>query len=209
MAKLKIVGTVSADSVRKHTKMDWDEWVTALNKRASRSWSHQELVALLKNEFRLRAWWQQEVARGYLIAIGVREPQQTLKGTYTTTATKSLPTALKKVFSFIVSPEGQKNWLQPMYAIRIAPKGTFECDGGIFGEFRAVTTNKKIRLNWIDPDWPRKTVVEVNLYAKPKGKCMIVINHTDLPTLSAKAKMHARWRSAVDEIAIGLGSLDT
>ncbi len=200
------VGSVSAESVTKHTKKDWQNWVEILSKRGCSSWSHQDLVQLLKKEFRLSIWWQQEVARGYLIAIGVRQPNQTLKGTYTTTVTKSLLTTSKKLFAFLISAEGQAIWLQPLDVVPIKKAQQFECAGGIFGEFRTVTSGKTMRFTWVDEDWPRKTVVQLILYPKPKGKCMMVINHVDLPTSAAKVKMHTRWREAVDNLADTLAS---
>ncbi len=87
-----------------------------------------------------------------------------------------------------------------MYPVKIVEKQTFECEGGIFGKFRTVTADKKLRFTWIDEDWPNKSVVQIHLYLKPNNKCMIVIDHTDLPTLKAKTQMHQRWRAAVDEI---------
>ncbi len=100
MSKTAKVGSVSAESVKKHTKKDWDDWIQVLNKRSYQSLSHQELVQMLKMEFKLTPWWQQEVARGYQIALGVRVPSQTLKGTYTTTATKSLLVPAKNILVF-------------------------------------------------------------------------------------------------------------
>lgn len=201
MGKTSKVGSVSAESVKKHTKRDWDEWIDVLGKLVGRSWSHQEIVALLKTKFRLSTWWQQEVARGYQIATGVREPHQTLKGTYTTTATKSLLLPAKTIFSFLVSPKGQAIWLDPMSPTKIKEGQQFECNSGVFGEFRTVKANQRLRFFWINEDWPRKTVVQLHLYPKPKGKCMIAVDHSDLPTMKAKEEMHAYWRKAVDSLA--------
>lgn len=201
MSPVSKIGSVSSVSVKKHTKKDWENWIKILNSRSAQLMSHQELVQFLKKEFKLTTWWQQEVARGYHIAIGRRVPYQTLKGTYTTTATKSLLFPAKKIFSFLTSKEGQNLWLKPMYPVQFKEKQSFECDGGIFGEIKSMTSNKKIRLTWIDPDWIKKSVVQIELYLKPKEKTMIVINHIDLPNLKAKTEMHARWRKAIDQIA--------
>jgi hypothetical protein len=114
-SKLLKVGSVTSISVKKHTNNDWNAWINILNKNNCQALSHQQLVQLLKNKFKLTVWWQQEVARGYQIAIGARIPNQTLKGTYTTTATKSISNSAKEIFDFLVSPEGQKIWLKPLY----------------------------------------------------------------------------------------------
>jgi len=201
MNLIQKVGSVSSESVKKHTKKDWESWIKILNSRSAQLMSHQELVQLLKKEFKLTTWWQQEVARGYQTAIGLRIPHQTLKGTYTTTATKSLSISAKKIYLYLISEEGQNLWLKPMYPVQFKEKQSFECEGEIFGEIRTLIKNKKIRISWIDPDWPRKSIVHIELYSKPKSKTMIVINHTDLPSLKVKTQMHAHWRGAVDQIA--------
>ena len=204
MDKIQKVASVSAESVKKHTKKDWNTWTQILNRRSCQTFTHQQLVQLLKTEFKLTPWWQQVVARSYQIAIGVRIPNQTLKGTYTTTVTKSVKISVKELFNFLLSTKGQNIWLKPLYPVKIAANQNFECEGGIFGEFRTITANKKLRLTWINEDWPQKTVVQINLYLKPGKKTMIVISHIDLPTLKAKTAMHARWRKAVDDIFAAL-----
>lgn len=198
------LGGVTSASVKKHTQKDWDEWVKTLNRKSYQSKTHQNLVQILKKEFKLTPWWQQVVARGYQIAIGVRDPNATLKGTFTTTATISLSVSAKEIFKFMTTPEGQLLWLKPLYPITLKSKETFECEGGVFGEFRTVSSPAKIRFTWIDEDWLKKSTVNIFLYSKPKKKTMIVINHNDLPTMKAKLQMHQRWRTAVDSIAEAL-----
>ena len=103
----------------------------------------------------------------------------------------------------MTSEEGQAIWLKPLYPIKIKVKESFECEG-VFGEFRTVEANKKIRFTWVNEDWPQKTVVQVHLYIKPGKKCMIVIDHADIPNLKAKAEMHSKWRAAIDALAEAL-----
>lgn len=198
------LGGASDESVKKHTGKDWEQWVKTLNRKSYQSESHQNLVQILKKEFKLTPWWQQVVARGYRVAIGARDPNATLKGTFVTTATKSLSISAKEIFTFLRSPAGQLLWLKPLYPINVVAKSTFECEGGIFGEFRSVKAPCKIRFTWIDEEWPQKSVIDIHLYSKPKNKTMIVINHNDLPTMKAKTQMHQRWRTAVDSIAEAL-----
>jgi len=141
------------------------------------------------------------VARGYQVGIGIRPPHQTLKGTYTTTATKTLNCTARKIYSFLLTGEGQAVLLNGiLYSVKIAKGAQFECEGGIFGEFRTVKPEKALRLTWINEEWPKKTVVNLHLFQKLKNKCMIAIDHSDLPTMKAKGEAHARWRKAVDEI---------
>lgn len=201
MTTFKKIGNVSAQSVLKHTDRDWDEWVEVLDRSGARVLDHKELVALLKKKFRLSVWWQQEVARGYQVAIGKRVEQQTLKGTYTTTATKTIATSASKLFAFLVSNEGLEVWLSPLSELQLKTGASFERMGGVYGEVRTYVRGKKIRLSWIDEDWPRKSTLQIHLVPRPKGKCMLVIDHIDLPSLKAKNEMHTHWREVVDRLA--------
>lgn len=191
----------SDQSVKKHTQKNWATWVKELNKLGCKTWPHKEIVAILKTKFKLTPWWQQSIARGYQVKIGVRIPNQTIKGTYTTTVTTSLVVTPKKLYDYLTSLEGQMVWLQPMSAIIFKQGNQFECAGEVFGEIRIVKLNKSLRLTWNCEDWPRKTVVQVHIYPKEKGKSMLVINHIDLPTMKSKTQMHSRWRRAVDEVS--------
>lgn len=187
-------------SVKKHTGKEWSDWIKILNNLGCRNWSHKEVVALLKAKFKLTPWWQQVVARGFHVKTGIRSPQQTLKGTYTTTVTKSFNLNPQQLYSFVISPKGQKIWLHPLDPLSFKQKEPFECLGEIFGEVRIVKINKTLRLTWNCEDWPRKTHVQLNIYSKGKNKSMLVLNHTDLPSLKAKKQMHTHWRKAIDDL---------
>lgn len=201
MAALSKIGNVSAKSVFKHTDRDWSEWVAVLDRCGGRILDHRELVALLKKKFRLSTWWQQEVARGYQVAVGQRVEHQTLKGTYTTTATKTIAVSAAKLFAFLISDEGLEIWLSPLSEMKFETGTPYERMGGVFGEVRGFTRGKKIRLTWIDEEWPRKTTLQLHLVPRGEGKCMIVIDHIDLPTMKAKNDMHAHWRKVVDRLS--------
>ena len=201
MPKTEKIGSVSAASVKKHTNRDWDQWISELKRTPAPSLSHGELAHFLKTKYKLSTWWQQEVARGFHIAIGKRVANQTLKGTYTTTATKTIAADSHLVYKHLISKEGLATWLEPLSPVTVKAGAQFESGGEIFGEFRTLTKDSKIRLTWNNSDWTKKTSLSINLVNKPKDKCLLVINHTDLPTARAKGEMHLRWRNAADRIA--------
>lgn len=171
-----------------------------LNQHGCQNLTHKELVKLLKTKFKLTIWWQQEVARGYQIAIGRRLEQQTLKGTYTTTTTKTIAISKTQLYKLLVSKEGQSIWLDPITPIKIKKDAQFECYGGIYGDFRTIKSPELLRLSWHNEDWEKKSTLQVHIYPK-KTNCLLVFSHVDLPSLSAKNQMHSRWRKALDEIA--------
>ncbi len=195
------IGKVTAASVKKHTKKNWNQWVSLLNQQGYQNLNHKELVQLLKTKFKINMWWQQEVARGYQIAIGRRVEQQTLKGTYTTTATKTLSVSKTKLYKFLLSEEGQLVWLEPMTPAKIKKGVQFECYGGVYGDFRTIKPAQLLRLSWHNEDWDKKSTLQVHLYPKKSTNCLLVFSHVDLPTLTAKNQMHSKWSKALDKIA--------
>lgn len=196
------VGKVSARSVQKHTGKDWRTWVRLLDKAGARSWTHGEIVALLRTKYRLTPWWQQGVALGFQIATGRRRVGQDAKGRYLVTATKSLPIATTAVWKKLLSPAGVAIWLRPLSPVRIVPKVPFETKDGFFGEIRTMAKHRRIRMSWQDPLWEKASVVEVLLVARPEKKTILVFNHTGLPDAASRETLRARWREVADLVSL-------
>jgi uncharacterized protein YndB with AHSA1/START domain len=195
------VGKVSSQSVHQHTGKNWKTWIQLLEKAGARSFTYQEIVALLRKKYRLSPWWQQGVALGFEIATGRRRVGQDAKGKYMVTATKSLSVDVKAVWKKLVSPKGMEIWLRPLSPLRIAPKNPFETKDGYFGEIRTMAKARRIRLSWHDPFWKKPAVVEVQLVPRPGKKAILVFNHTGIPDERTRETLRARWREAADDIA--------
>jgi uncharacterized protein YndB with AHSA1/START domain len=200
MPQIKKIEQVTAESVKKGTKKDWDYWIDTLNENGAQLWSHQEIVAFLKKKHKLSSWWQQGVARGFQVYTGKRIAGQTLKGNYTTTTTKTLNSSAPKVWKFLISSEGQQIWLKPFSEIKIKKSTQFECEGGIYGEIRTMKPGASIRIAWNNEDWEKKSTLQIHLIPRPKNKCMIVFSHENLLTARIKMQMHSQWREAIVEL---------
>ncbi|MEW6055422.1 MAG: hypothetical protein AB1540_02315 [Bdellovibrionota bacterium] len=201
----KKIGKVTTESVFKGTKRHWKEWVAVLEKAGARSWTHSEIAEYLKVKYKLTPWWQQGVAVGFEIAIGRRKEGQDAKGNYMVTATKSLPHGAPKVWGFLISEKGQRIWLNPLAKVEIRPKSQFETSDGYFGEIRTMKKNRRVRLFWQDPQWQKKTVVELLLVARPAGKSILVFNHTGIKDEKTQTLLRGRWRKVADEVFRVLG----
>lgn len=194
------IGKVTSESVFKHTKKTWKQWVSILDKAGARSWTYQEIVAFLKQKHRLTPWWQQGVALGFEIAVGRRKEGQDAKGKYMVTATKSLPYGVQEVWKVLISRKGQEVWLKPLSDVSIQPKAQFETTDGFFGEVRTVARFRRARLFWQDPEWDKHTVVELMLVPRPGKKSILVFNHTGIKESKTKILLRERWRKAADQI---------
>jgi hypothetical protein len=200
------VGKVSARSVLRHTGKDWKTWVQLLEEAGARNLTHREIAGLLKKKYRLTPWWQQGVALGFEIATGRRRAGQDARGKYMVTATKSLGIGVKAIWKGLLSPRGMAIWLRPLSPVAIAPQTPFETKDGYFGEIRTVTSGRRIRLFWQDPQWEKPTVVEILLVSRPAKKAILVFNHTGIPDEKSRAASRLRWRAAADGMAAELSA---
>lgn len=203
---MKQLGKVTSDSVFKCTGKHWQEWIELLDKAGARSWTHQETVAFLKKKHKLGPWWQQGVTSGYEIAIGRRIEGQNIKGEYMVTSTKSLAFGVQKSWKVLTSKNGLAVWLKPLSPVSIAAGAQFETTDGFFGEVRTLKKERSIRMTWQDPNWEKKTVLQIMLVARPKEKSIVVFNHTEIRELKVQALLRRRWKSVLVELFGGLSS---
>jgi len=200
MAKIEKLGIYSNASVLKNTGKEWDEWVRLLNKNAAKNLTHQEIVALLKTKYKLGPWWQQAVTGGYEIHIGRRIEGQNIKGEYTVTSTKTFPVSQKTMWKLMTSPHGLEKWLAPLSPLEFRAKAGFEVRGGIYGSVRTLQAPKRARLSWQDDEWPKATVINLNIVARPGDKCIVALSHEGLKDRRLKEKMRDHWKSALDSL---------
>lgn len=198
--KISVINKITSNSVHKHTDKNWDQWIQILNKAGASNLTHKEIVLLLKNKYKLSAWWQQLVTSCYEVYIGRKIPGQNSKGHYQTTVTKVFHVDQKKLWKLIMSDLGVSIWLKPLSPVKILIKNQFECEGEIFGEFRTMLAPKRIRFTWQDSDWPQSTTVQIYLFQQGKNKTGIAFMHEKLKDLRAKNQMHAYWRNVLNEL---------
>lgn len=194
------LGRVTTQSVFKCTGKHWHEWIAILDKAGARSWTHQEIVAFLKKKYKLGPWWQQGVTSGFELAIGRRIEGQNAKGEYSLTATKSLPLGALKVWNLLLSKEGQAAWLKPLYPVTLAPGHAFETSDGFFGEVRTMKKAQRIRMTWQDPNWEKKTVLQIHLVPRPNDKSLLAFTHDEIKHLKTQSLLRARWKTATDAV---------
>ncbi len=198
----KKVGRVSSVSVLNHTGKDWKQWIAILDKAGARSWSYQEIVAFVKKKYRsVSPWWQHGLALGFEIATGRRQEGQDFRGRYSVTATKSLAHPASTVWNFVTSHEGMKFWLKPLSSVEMKSQAQFETTDGYFGEIRTVQRARRARIYWQDPNWEKRTVVELYTVERPGRKSILVFSHTGLADLKTKDRLRVRWRDAVDQLS--------
>lgn len=91
-----------------------------------------------------------------------------------------------------------------MDAFKVTKGSVFEIAGGVFGEVRTLKVPTQIRLRWEDADWPKKTVVQIYVIARPKNKCMFGVTHENLANPRIRERQRAYWKAAVERLSAAL-----
>ncbi|MFS4458999.1 SRPBCC domain-containing protein [Bdellovibrio sp. HCB2-146] len=191
--KITKIGRVSAESVVKGTGRNWDEWIAILDKNGARNQTHQEIVAFLAKKYKLTAWWQQGVTTAYEIHIQRRAEGRNTKGEYMLTSTKTLKCDAKKLWKFLVSNEGVAIWLKPLSPVKIKPGEPFETETGAYGEIRTMKAPDRIRMTWQEPEWTKKSVLQVWVVGRANGKSILVFNHEQLRDGRLRHQLKEHW----------------
>jgi hypothetical protein len=198
--KIHKVGRVSSASVLKCTGKDWESWVKILKTAGATHWTHPEIVAFLKKKYKLGPWWQQGVTSGFEMVIGRKQLGRSSKGEYSMTSSITLPRSTTQLWKMLLAPHGQKLWLKPFSAIQLKSGAAFETEGGIYGEVRTWKAGVRLRLSWRESEWPKASIVQVQLIARSKDKCILVFQHDGLKDARLKEQMRAHWQAALQRI---------
>jgi uncharacterized protein YndB with AHSA1/START domain len=196
--QIEKIGRVTADSVFKHTKKDWDTWIPILDRAGAQLWQHKEIAAYLTGKYKLSPWWRQIVASAYEQHYGKRIEGVSSKGFYFTASSKTFYVSATKLWQWLISAEGQQVWLQPMVEFEFKKGIQFEIEGGIVGEIRTLVPSRKIRIRWLDEDYPKPSFVEILLTPRNKEKCAWHIVHGQIPNSRAKLNLKDRWKTALE-----------
>lgn len=187
--------------MEKGTGKNWGQWLTLLEKHGGSQLERRDLVAWLRQKYKLSEWWVQIVATGYEIHLGRRMDGWNQKGEYSITATKSLAVGADDVWKFLISPRGIALWLKPLSPFHLRPGESFENEDGIFGQLRTVKAGRRLRLTWQDSDWDRKSILQINIVPKPKGKSILVFQQEQLRQGRLRESLRQHWRKILAEIA--------
>lgn len=198
-AEIPRIGRVSDESVRKGSGKSWAQWIQILERAGASSWPRKEIVTLLREKYALRPWWQQVVTTGYEIHKGRRQDGWNSRGEYSITATKSLALPRKRVWKAVCSREGMRCWLKPLADFSLSPGESFETESGAFGEVRTVKGGERIRLSWREDSEEKASIVQINVIAKPGGRSLLVIDHTQLREGRRREEIRQLWKDALAE----------
>ncbi|MBI5649919.1 MAG: DUF4287 domain-containing protein [Chloroflexi bacterium] len=172
--KINNVGTAA---VRAKTGKGWAEWIALLDQAGAKKMTHPEIVAYLRAQHQVGAWWQQMVTVGYEQARHKRAQHQMPDG-YQISVSKTLNVPVAKLFAA---------W-QARAPRDLAVSKT--------------TARKSVRGAWKNG----ASRVDVAFYAKGELKSQIVIQHNKLANARAAAQMKIAWTKMLVQIADALSA---
>jgi len=169
---------ISDEAVIKATGKSWHAWFNQIDLQDGMRKSHQEIVALLKEESEIDPWWQQMITVEYEKARGLRKQHEMPDG-FQISKSKTIAAKPKALFIAWQDADLRKTWLEdPGFMIRKATK------------------YKTLRITWIDG----KSDVNVYFYPK-KDKTQVSINHGKLPDEESALRMKGYWGEQLQKLA--------
>jgi hypothetical protein len=166
----KLAG-MSDDKVKAATGSDWTKWVYVLDRRGAAELSHREIVQIVRDEFKVQAWWTQMVAVGYERIKGLRTRGQQRNGSYEATKSRTFNVPVDELFDAWASAKTRKQWL----------------DGKVV-KVRTSTASKSMRLDWADGG-----IIAVGFASKGEGKSSVAVSHAKLPDRETVNVLKLYW----------------
>lgn len=196
------IGRVSTESVYKHTRKHWDQWIPLLDRAGARKWTHQKIVSHLALKHELTPWWQQVVTTSYEIHTGRRKEGQNQKGEYSVTVTKSLSQSARSIWKLLNSVEGLKIWLSPTETgFNPVKDAVFERSDGFYGQIRTIKAGERFRLSWLHESWPKPTIVQIVALPRTGSKSLLIITHEGFSDTDTREKMRQHWKGIAFQLA--------
>jgi hypothetical protein len=169
---------VSDEAVQAKTGKAWAEWLSILDAAGAERMSHKEIVAHLREQHGIGAWWQQTVAVTYERARGLRDKHQKPDG-YEISVSKTVPAPSPELFSAWNDAERRAEWLASDAL-----------------DVHRATDGKSMRAGWRD-DGSR---LDVYFYAKGPDKSQVSVSHGRLASAQDAERIKAFWAEQLERL---------
>jgi hypothetical protein len=175
---------MSDDALREATGRDWEAWFAVLDAWGATEHDHTAIAAHLVEDLGVDGWWAQTVTVGYEQERGMRLPGQRPDGTFSASASKTLPADAVSVFERVADEEQRPRWLTDLELSQ-----------------RSAAPPKSIRFDASDD-----TRVSVVVVPKGPSKTAVQVQVERLASAEDVPSAKAAWRERLDRLADSLGS---
>lgn len=198
--KSKKLDGISSEAAKKATGHDWAEWKSILEKAGAKNWNHKEIVAYLRNSYKLSGWWQQTVTVAYEKAEGRRVDGQTADTGFQVGIQKVFPIGIDQAWSLLSSRKGIDCWLGKVSRLALVEGKTYTTESGIEGEIRVVKPGSRLRLKWHKPGMKRPATLQITLVERAPEKTSIRVHLEHLPSQKVREEMKSHWQEVLGKL---------
>lgn len=167
----------SEDAVRTNTGRTFEEWFKVLEKWGAKEKRHGEIARWLMEEHEVDGWWAQSITVAYEHARGIRVPGQSLDGTYTANASKTVNVPVDSLFEAVHNEKTRQRWL-----------------GDVGLKVRTVRRGKSLTAAWEDGS----TRITVAFIPKGGRKSQVALAHEKIADAQQTDDLKAFWRDRLN-----------
>jgi hypothetical protein len=160
------------------TGRTWEEWTLTLDKHDAAVMKHRDIAILVRETYKVPAWWTQMVTVGYERIKGLRVVGQRRDGTYEAGKSRTYAVPVATLFDAWASAATRRRWL-----------------GETDVKVRSATAPKAMRLGW-----PDGTVVVVGFTPKGKDKSSVAVAHMKVPDKATVERLKQYWSEQLDAL---------
>jgi uncharacterized protein YndB with AHSA1/START domain len=176
--KFDTLAGVSSAAVAAKTGKTWAEWIALLDRDGAKKMSHQEIVAVLHDKYRVGGWWQQMVTVGYEQARHGRKKGEMADG-YQVSANKTVNVPLAALYRHWKDAKTRARWL-PVKGYTVSK----------------ATPEKSMRMQWAGG----ASAVSANFYAVGETKSKVSLEHSKLKNAREAAQMKKFWAETLNAL---------
>jgi uncharacterized protein YndB with AHSA1/START domain len=112
---------------------------------------------------------------------------------------RTVRTALPRVWDTLVSDDGVRTWLGDGVHLPADRGTTFRTAAGITGEIRSFHPNDRVRLTWQPKDWGHESTVQVTV-SERSGQTVIRFHQERLADADERERQREHWRTVMDAL---------
>ena len=173
------MATRQRTGVLRGTGRERADWFRLLDRWGARNRSSREITAWLREEHGLSSWWAQKLMVEYEQERGMRSPGARPGGTFTVTASKTLPVSSDRAYRAFVDPRARARWLP-----------------GAVLKRRSAEPARSVRFDW------GGGASSVRVVFEPKGRdrVQVSVEHERLPNARTAEQQKAFWRESLSNL---------
>lgn len=165
---------IGDEAVKKATGKEWKEWYDLIDKAGGKRMNHQEIVAVVAQQFGMGLWWQQMVTVQYEMDRGLREKHQTPDG-YQISRSKTINAPAAVLFDAFTKTAVRRKWLKDLNL-----------------KFTSSSAGKALRGKF------KETIaIDVNFYQKGTDKTQVVVQNNKIKSSAEAERLKAYWEKAL------------